>query len=58
MAGHIFQHIQDFILGVFRPRLLPTGSDTSESVPAAAVTWADATVMTWADGTVITWSNS
>lgn len=59
MAGHIFQHVQDFITGLLRPRLLPREAvvDSGE-VPAAAVTWSDLTVMTWGDGTIVTWSNA
>jgi len=60
MAGHIFQHIQDFISGLLRPRLLPREVIVVDSgeVPAAAVTWSDLTVMTWGDGTIVTWSNA
>ena len=59
MAGHIFHHIQDFITGLFRPRLLPREEAAdSGDIPASAVTWADNTVMTWGDGTIVTWSNA
>lgn len=56
MAGHIFHHIQDFITGLLRPRLLPR--EETGDIPAAAVTWADNTVLTWGDGTIVTWSNA
>lgn len=59
MAGHIFQHIQDFITGLLRPRRLPTGieEDTAPAVPEQ-VTWGDGTFLTWGDGTAVEWSNA
>jgi len=59
MAGHIFQHLQDFITGLLRPRHLPREviADSGE-VPAAAVMWSDTTVLTWGNGIIMTWSNA
>ena len=59
-TGHIFQHIQDFVSGLLRPRHLPRPVivvDEGE-IPAAAVTWSDLTVLAWGDGTIVTWSNA
>lgn len=59
-TGHIFQHTQDFVSGLLRPRHLPRPAivvDEGE-MPAAAVTWSDLTVLTWGDGTIVTWSNA
>jgi len=58
VAGHIFHHIQDFIAGLLRPRLLPREAVDMGDVPASAVTWSDLTVLTWGDGTIVTWSNA
>ena len=57
---HIFQHTQDFVSGLLRPRHLPRPVivvDEGE-IPAAAVTWGDLTVLAWGDGTIVTWSNA
>lgn len=59
-TGHIFQHIQDFVTGLLRPRHLPRPAivvDEGE-IPAAAVTWGDGTVLMWADSTIVTWSSA
>lgn len=57
MAGHIFQHIQDFITGLLRPRLLPREAVVgSGEAGAGQVTWADSTYLSWGDGTLVEFS--
>lgn len=56
--GHVNNHVQGHISGVFRPYPLPTGTADTGDVPATAVTWGDGTVLTWGDGTYVEWSST